>query len=334
MTRRNSGVLVVILVGSCLLLAGGATSAPTRDESFRAKIQEARMYDPLFCKEDSRDRTKAISLYREALALRPGDVRNIEVEHRIAQLYAFYSNPKTGERAMPAEAAEVFGHIVQTYPPNQLSSLRSCIGLGSCAVMAKNPQDALGCYRAALEFDPDKIEAVTEGDAPASPDAREWAKRNAREAHLVAVDALSYVARRISPEEQERQLAEIAEQYKGTDVAMKAGQHLLEALGMLDETRTNGWVIESLNEQVWGARVAAPDVDRVVLPDSGRADSVAGGQAEEARGALQFDIGRRRISFAFLSVGLLSSLAGIVILRDKHGKDRIPNMEGHTDGKE
>ena len=67
-------------------VATGTAPDPATDALYEGKVQEARKCDPMYCPEQDRNRDKAVELYEAALSLRPGDVRNIEVEHRIAQL--------------------------------------------------------------------------------------------------------------------------------------------------------------------------------------------------------------------------------------------------------
>ncbi len=88
-----------LLAACCGILCLGANTSgqAPQDREFVAAMREARRFDPMYGKSHEINREKAVAMYNKALRLRSQHPRNIEIEHRIAQLYAFYGNPKTGE---------------------------------------------------------------------------------------------------------------------------------------------------------------------------------------------------------------------------------------------
>ena len=228
----GAGVLLFPIL-LCLLSAQGvcATGPGGVDKEYEERVQEARKYDPMWCRQEDRDREKAVELYRAALSLRTDDPRNIEVEYRIAELYAYYSDPTTREKVMPEKAAAVFEHIVNTYSRNQLRWVESNIGLACCCAMLGNPSAALEYYRRVLEVDPDAIEIPLGRESEAPEEAARWAKKRVEEVRLMTVDTIAYVSRRVSPGEEVRQMAHIAEHYKGMDVGEKAAAVLAADMG-------------------------------------------------------------------------------------------------------
>ena len=228
-----ASLLIHVNVFFCLFLfpCVGKAASEDVDLEYERRVQEARHYDPMCCKEEDRDRESAVELYRNALSVRPGDLRNIEVEHRIAQLYAFYSGPKTGERPMPGKAARVFEHIVNTYPPSQLRWVQSHIGLASCNAMLGNPVRALDHYRRVLEVDTGAIELPLGLEYTDEEEAKEWAKKQVEEMRLLMVDKIAYLSRRAGPGVDMAQMAEISRRYQGTDVGKRAEARLMAAMG-------------------------------------------------------------------------------------------------------
>jgi hypothetical protein len=213
------------------------------DFSFEWKVRQARRHDPNWSRD--RDRGRAVALYREALALRPGDPRNIEVEHRIAALYAFYADREVGVETDPAKAAEVFAHIIETYPPTQQLWVHSHFGMASTSVMQRELGGALYWYRKILEdVDPEAMQAPL-GKGAFGADKPDEARRErvieaAGASRLRAVEKIAYVAGAMGPDEKSRQLRDIAARYRGTPVGDRAAELLLEALGVDVEAIAEG----------------------------------------------------------------------------------------------
>jgi tetratricopeptide (TPR) repeat protein len=203
------------------------------DFAFEWKVRQARRYDPM-CSRD-RDRDRAAELYREALALRPGDPRNIEVEYRIAEMYAFHADPQAGVKTDPARAAEAFAHIIETYPPTQERWVHSHFGMAGTGVMQGRLGGALHWYRKVLEdVDPEAMAAplgkeVFGTDRPDKAQ-RERAVEAAERSRLRAVERIAYVAGAMGPDEQAKQLSDIAARYRGTPAGDRAAELLRETL--------------------------------------------------------------------------------------------------------
>jgi len=201
------------------------------DAVYEDFVRQARSHDPNWCPEEARNRDAAVASYQQALAARPGDPRNIEVENRIAQLYAFYENAATGEKPMPDKAAEVFQHIIDTYPHSQLRWVEANIGLASCSMMTRDKWQAMDLYLRVVEVDPETIAAPLGFDG-----TREWARTQVAEARVRMVEKVAYAANRIDYEECARLMAMLMEKYKGTAVGEAAREQYLAVLKKVSRT--------------------------------------------------------------------------------------------------
>jgi hypothetical protein len=86
---RTAGAILRVFYFALIILIRGiapqaslGASSEHADAAFQSKVQEARACDPMWCQEEARNREKAVALYRQALAARPGDPRSIEAEGR------------------------------------------------------------------------------------------------------------------------------------------------------------------------------------------------------------------------------------------------------------
>jgi hypothetical protein len=150
-------------------------------------------------------------------------------------MYAFHADRQAGVKTDAARAAEAFAHIIETYPPTQERWVHSHFGMAATGVMQDGLGGALHWYWKVLEdVDPEAMEAplgkeVWGADRPDQAQ-RERAVEAAARAPLRAVERIAYVAGAMGPDEQAKQLSDIAARYRGTPVGDRAAELLRATL--------------------------------------------------------------------------------------------------------
>lgn len=145
-------------------LPEGSEMIPSRDGwvygTLKAQdlVLQARQFDPEYVADGRRDRDKAIDLYAKSIDAQPGAVLNAVLANRIAQMYAFFEDRKSGVRAEPAKAAEWWEKCLGYSDRTQLLWAQAQMGLASSGVMQSNLDSSLGRIETILELNPESIQ--------------------------------------------------------------------------------------------------------------------------------------------------------------------------------
>lgn len=219
--KHTTMYLLIIVV----LVMGGSAQGGEENEknTWDNIVQEAHDYDPAYAISDGDvSRDKAISLYRKAIREHSDNLSNIKLKHRIAQLYAFYGDPRKNVWPNGYLAAKEFRELIEQYPITELDCLQSHIGLGGINVMRGSMKEAVKYYRKVLDFNPEDNSELIENFSREK--MAEYSKV-VESARLTSVNTIAYASIRLSPQYFFDQMKYIIDKYPETDVARKAQEH-------------------------------------------------------------------------------------------------------------
>lgn len=186
-------------------------------------IQKARNYDPKYAQSvEDVDRDEAISLYGQAIMEEPDNPENIKIKHRLAQLYACYSDPDRGIYPNLIAGAAIFKDIVNHYPIKQIDCLQSHIGLGCAYLIQGNPSQANFYYKRVLDFNPEEYPTIKEdlGEEKFEEYLKEVAS-----VRLTSVDTIAKASGKIGPQYFFEQMNYIIDKYPDSPLAERAVEY-------------------------------------------------------------------------------------------------------------
>ena len=207
-----------------LILAGTIKGAGSNENvAWDHIVQEAHDYDPAFATSDKAvSREKAIFLYRKAITEYPNNPSNIKLKHRIAQLYAFYSDPRKNIWPNRYLAAKEFKELITQYPITELDCLQSHIGLAGITIAQGNMKEAVQYYRKVLDFSP---EGNPELVANFGKEKLNEYSKTVESVRLISVDNIAYASIKVSPQYFFYQMKYIIDKYPDTLFSQKAQEH-------------------------------------------------------------------------------------------------------------
>ena len=227
MKSFTNGNYKIILLMSLLIQVFLIGVIRANQLTWRELVNEAKNYDPVYTQSaESADRNKAISLYGQAITKEPSNPENIKVKHRIAQLYACYSDPDRGIHPNLFAGMTIFNDIINHYPITQIDCLQSHIGLGCAYLIQGNPDQANFYYKRVLDFEPENYLTTKKN---LSEQEFEGYLEKVTSVRLTSVDTIAKASYRIGPEYFFDQMNYIVNKYPNTPLAERAIEHTQKA---------------------------------------------------------------------------------------------------------
>lgn len=337
------GLVCPILYVLCLALgvygSAGAAEVNIAGEMFgnaeaANTVAQARSFDPMFVPLEKADRDRAAELYEKTMALQPGARVNAVLANRVAQLYAYYRDPKRGIAPVPARAIHWWKRCSEEATPAQLLWGEAQMGVGCTCSVARNPNEAIAAFKAILDWDTEKLKPP-DWRAPIRASAaltqRVLEKQVARvrseaeQLQIAAVDMIRYIQIRVDGATTVSSLLEIARQHKGTPLGRHAAQLAEATLRKPGEAiyRHEGLGLASVDELLAPSKpseklsptsAGIPRTRTTPLPDAQkpREDAVSG---DEARGGYGDAGAEERNWLVAVYVALLvGTVVGVAVL--------------------
>ncbi|UCG49336.1 MAG: hypothetical protein JSU94_06035 [Phycisphaerales bacterium] len=251
-TRWFWGVVVVVGVLPVLFAATGTAAASESESTAAELIEQARLYDGMYCPREKASQQTAIGLYSKVLDATPNDRQRLHALFRMAQLHGCIFDRQKGERPDYRKAIGCYEQIVDSYPPEEPMVMTAMGLISAHYTTLREFETALKWAKKALEHDTSAAEkrikdvavkakslsnvrypepermAIIEDAVRVFPlrDDLEKIKRQ----RIYAVDRIAQTAELIDPLRAHGELRAIAEKYAGTPVGERAVQRLRDGM--------------------------------------------------------------------------------------------------------